>query len=357
MTTTPTPAAATGGARALLRITDPRLDEVSGLAPGHRSPGVYYVQNDSGDENRFFGIDARTGATVATVHVAGATNVDWEDIATAGRGTAAAVWLADIGDNDAQRDEVRVYRVREPRLAADERDGDVTTARADVWRLRYPGGPVDAESLAVSPAGTAYVVTKSLTGTSTVYRVPARPSRERVRALTRVARVTFSFTGTPGGPNAFGQLTATGAAFSTDGRLFAVRTYTDAYVWRVGAGGDLAAALRATPTRVALPAQPQGEGIAIVGRRLLVDSEGTRQRVWSVPLPAAVVGTADSTPAPTSSPSRSPATRSPRTMAAGSSDGGSGDSDGDGDEVVRYLVGGALVIVLAGVVLAVTRRR
>jgi hypothetical protein len=123
-----------------------------------------------------------------------------------------------------------------------------------------------------------------------------------VQTLRKIGEIRFTLTGTPGGPNLVGQLTATGAAFSRDGKLLAVRTYTDAYLWRV-VDGNVTAALRATPVRVALPAQPQGEGIAVDGSRLLVDSEGHRSAVYAVPLPRAAVG---SSPRSASSLSPSP---------------------------------------------------
>lgn len=260
----------------LFHLADARIDEASGIARGITNPAVVYVQNDSGDSARFFAVDGRTGATRAVYAVPGATNVDWEDIAVArdARGVSS-VWLGDIGDNGARRAEIRVYRVDEPPRAGP----------TEVWRLRYPDGPHDAESLAVAPGGAAYIVTKSAFGSSAVYALPGRPDPDRLQLLRRVGELTFSFTGTPGGPNSVGQLTATGAGFSHDGSVLAIRTYTDAYVWRVP-HGDVAAALRARPVRVALPAQPQGEGIAVDGDRLLLDSEGAHSAVYAVPLPA-----------------------------------------------------------------------
>ena len=62
---------------------DPRITEASGIAIGIASPGVVYVQNDSGDSARFFALDTRTGKTLATYTVPGAANVDWEDLAVA----------------------------------------------------------------------------------------------------------------------------------------------------------------------------------------------------------------------------------------------------------------------------------
>jgi hypothetical protein len=283
---------------ALFHIADPRIDEASGIALGIAAPGVVYVQNDSGDSARFFALDAHTGKTLATYDVPGATNVDWEDIAVArDRRGVPSVWLGDIGDNDSKRSEIRVYRVDEPRAGA------TTTTAPEIWRLRYPGGPVDAESLAVAPGGAAYVLTQSIFGATDVYAVPSRSDPARVQVLRRIGEIDFHPTGTPGGPNVIGQVTATGAALSRDGSLLAVRTYTDAYVWPVR-NGDVARAVKARPARVALPRQPQGEGIAVDGTRLLVDSEQVGSAVYAVALPLPPI--AANPPRPTTTPHAAP---------------------------------------------------
>lgn len=277
-------AAAAAPARVLFRIADPRIAEASGIATGLASPGIVYVHNDSGDTNRFFALDPRTGATVATVRVTGATNVDWEDIAVArdARGTPS-VWLADIGDNDAVRDEVRVYRVDEPKLRASARGLTIRSERADVWRLRYPGGPVNAEALAVSPSGVGYIVTKSYAGDATVYRLPPHADPARVQVLHRIASVRFGPTGTRNPFGAAGGLPVTAAAISRDGSLFTARSYSDAHVWRMK-HANVAEALKGKATVIALPDQELGEGIDFDGRRLLVDSEGIHSAVYAVPL-------------------------------------------------------------------------
>lgn len=263
----------------LFRLADPRLDEASGIARGIASPGVYYVQNDSGDPARFFAVDARSGRTRAVFIVPGARDHDWEDIAVApdARGVSS-LWIADIGDNDAARSDVQIYRIDEPQVD----DGSQRTGAPDVWRLRYPGGPANAESLAVSPQGRAYIVTKVPSGHSSVYEVPPRPDADQVQPLTRIGAMTLHAHPSIV-PRAY-QVLATGAALSTDGSVFAVRTYSDAYLWRVR-GGDLAAALRTAPTRVVLPLQPQGEGICIVDSDLVIDSEHAHSEVYNVPLP------------------------------------------------------------------------
>jgi hypothetical protein len=297
------------------RFADARIAEASGLALGLRSPGIAYVQNDSGDTNRFFAVDVRTGATAATVTVRGATNVDWEDLAVARDAAGKSwVWLADTGDNDANRREVRVYRVPEPHVRRTDRDRDIAGARAAVWRLRYPGGPVDAEGLAVAPGGAAYVVTKSLLGRSTVYRLPAHPDPRHVQRLRRVGTITLAPHGVANPFGIAGELAVTGAAISPDGTRFAIRTYAEAYVWRLGPGG-VAAALRQVPAFVPLPRQPQGEGIALPDdRHAWVDGEGEHAAAFRVRLPAlAPAPPANSSPPPVqsaTSPAPTPASSS-----------------------------------------------
>jgi hypothetical protein len=93
-----------------------------------------------------------------------------------------------------------------------------------------------------------------------------------------------------------GELTATGATISADGSLLAVRTYSDAYVWRL-TRGDVAAAVLGRAARIALPRQQQGEGICVRSGRLLLSSEGRHAPVLAVPVPTG--------PAPVVTPSRS----------------------------------------------------
>ena len=61
-------------------ISDPRLQEISGIVPvkGHES--YYWVHNDSGDLPRIFALH-ESGVVIAEVAVTGAQAVDWEDIA------------------------------------------------------------------------------------------------------------------------------------------------------------------------------------------------------------------------------------------------------------------------------------
>jgi hypothetical protein len=249
----------------LFRFQDPAVVESSGVASSSRRDDVVYTHNDSGDRARFFAVDGR-GCTITTYTLRDAEAVDWEDMAAArDRSGRGRLWLGDIGDNFSARSEgVTVYRVDEPKPTP--RSGTTQGAcaapverqlRATRFELRYSDGPHDAETLLVQP-GTQriFAVTKDLTGANAVVYAAPRKLRSggTVNVLERVADVTLP----PGTPDPG---VITGGDISTDGKRLVLRTYTEAFEWRIP-DGDLRAALAGTPTRIALPDTPQGEAIA-----------------------------------------------------------------------------------------------
>ena len=251
----------------ICQVTDPRLPELSGLVVvGDKMVAI----DDGGEQLTVYVLDMT--CAIVDVRTAAVDPYDPEDLAVGADGT---VWFADIGDNRTERETVALLALRP----------DGTTS---VYRMTYPDGPHDAESLLLAPDGTPYLVTKEVLGTSGVYRPSAALADGGVVALTQVATVNFTLTGTEGGPvGRAGQLMATGGAVSRDGALVALRTYTDAYVWPLS-GSDVAAALGGTPVRIALPPAPQGEAISFSAddRQLVVAGEGLPGDVTLVPAAA-----------------------------------------------------------------------
>jgi hypothetical protein len=288
---TPSSAGAPVG-RILFHLADPRIDEASGLAVATREPGVWFTHNDSGDSARFFAIGS-SGRTLATYAVDGAHNVDWEDMAAARTAShVPALWFADTGDNQHTRTSVDIYAVPEPAVPPISRSTTVHV-RAVRYRLRYPDGPHDAESLLVDPrTSRIYVATKSYDGTTTVYVAPARPSASGTNRLALLATLHWSGQHPVTSlADLAAQLATSGGAFSPDGRTLALRTYTDVYLFPVTGSGTAAVrrALAAKPRRLTLPKQPQGESVCFRadGKALFVGSERAGSAVLEVLIPKA----------------------------------------------------------------------
>jgi len=145
-----------GEPEAVCTLKDDRIAEASGIAASRRTPGLYYVHNDSGDRPRVFLVD-RTGRTRLTVRLKNASHVDWEDIALApsDKGGKFDVCVADIGDNRARREELAIYRF--PEVDAAAADGAALAVQTVAYRIAYADGPVDAEAFVVHPqTGTSW---------------------------------------------------------------------------------------------------------------------------------------------------------------------------------------------------------
>ncbi|RPI54254.1 MAG: PE family protein, partial [Acidobacteria bacterium] len=172
------------------------LNEVSGLAQSRTNPGVFWVHNDSGDEPRIYAV-GRSGAWLGSYTLAGATAVDWEDMAIGPAADGRSyLYLADIGDNAGRRPSVRVYRVKEPVVDADQSPVVETLSSVTAYDFVYEDGPRDAEGFMLDPlTNHFYVVSKREPDGNHLYR-SVSPSDSRMNTLDRVGR--FSVTGTTG---------------------------------------------------------------------------------------------------------------------------------------------------------------
>ena len=236
-------------------MDDPRLAELSGLAVV--DDGLWAMA-DGGRRVQLHRIDPDTCAVVES-RTAKVDPYDAEDLAV---GPDGSLWVGDTGDNDQRRSTVAL-------IVVPQRGEPV------LHRLTYPDGPHDAEALLVDARGMPTVVTKSV-GVAGIYQ-PEGPLRgEGPIPLVHVADLALPTSTTQGGPvGGFGTRTVTGGAVSADGRVVALRTYTDAWLFPVPDGGGVADALRGTPVQVPLPGEPQGEAVAFAADgALLSGSEG-----------------------------------------------------------------------------------
>jgi hypothetical protein len=249
------------------------LDEISGVVVSRQNPSVLWVHDDSGGQPDAYAL-APSGELLGTFPLQGATNVDWEDIALGpGPTPGDHLYLGDIGDNDANRPNVAVYRAPEPKVTPAAAGTTGPALPAEKFTITYPDGPHDAETLLVDPlTGDLYIVTKEMTRESVVFMVP-------VAALVDGATITPTQVATlaRGDTAASGLFSlVTGGDISPDGTVITIRTYSAVLVYKRSPGESVAQALSEPPCdgNAAIEIQGEGVGIAPDGRSYYTISEG-----------------------------------------------------------------------------------
>ncbi|WP_158883030.1 hypothetical protein [Amycolatopsis anabasis] len=250
-------------------INDKRVGELSGLASDGENR---YAINDGGSRIEIFVLGRDCG--VRKVITSPTDPFDVEDLA---RGADGTLWLADTGDNRKQRDTVALHAV-------------TPQGKSTLYRLTYPDGQHDTEALLLDRSGTPFLITKNVLGEATIYRPAGKLASPGPTALEKAGSVSLKTTDTPGGPvGSLGSVLVTGAASTPDGKVIALRTYTDAYLYPAP-DGDVVAALGREPVRVPLPNEKQGEAIAFdPDGTLLSGTEGAGQPLRAVRGAAALV--------------------------------------------------------------------
>jgi hypothetical protein len=240
-------------AAALVKV--PGLSEASGLAASRRVPGRFWTHNDSG-QPVLFSLDAR-GAVTGQLRLSGARIEDWEAIAVGPCEGGSCIYIGDIGDNDARRRSVTVYRVPEPEAPGGK------AAVADTFRASYPDGPHDAETLLVA-GGRLYIVTKGETGPVALYRFPAQLQSGTVMKLERIGEPSLK---------ADADSHITDGSVSPDEQWIVLRSKTALTFYR--ASELLAGQWRAVSTVNLKPLnEPQGEGVALGAGTVFLAGEG-----------------------------------------------------------------------------------
>jgi hypothetical protein len=222
------------------------LPEGSGLAASRRSPGRFWSHNDSG-KPVLVALDA-SGSVTGRVRVENARVEDWEAVATGRCAAGTCIYIGDIGDNDAERDRISVYRIPEPSA-----DGE-STARAEVFHASYPDGAHDAETLLAAGDGRLFVVTKGETGPVAIY---AFPRDLRPGSIVRLERVG----GPPDGGKRSDENRITDGSVSPDGEWIVLRSLHSLTFHRAA---DLLSGKWDAGERVSVASvrEPQGEGVA-----------------------------------------------------------------------------------------------
>ncbi len=152
------------------KIDRDAISESSGLAVSRLHTDTLWTHNDSGDEARFFAMSS-DGDDLGTIRLTGASANDWEAMAIGPCEDQICLYIGDVGDNNAARNDVEIWRVQEPTPPGEDKE---TIVLGDKLELRYPDGPMDCEAIALDPlTGDVIFVEKSWSAKARVHRLPA----------------------------------------------------------------------------------------------------------------------------------------------------------------------------------------
>ena len=262
-------------------VQDRRLTEISGIETSHKNPGLFWVHNDSGNPPELFLISP-VGQTVARVELAGASNIDWEDLCVFDAWGKSYVCVADVGDNIGTRNRYQLYLFEEPVLQLETESGNVLEIKIeDVRRLdfEYEDGSGNCEAIAFDSQQNAVFLCKKRLDYSRstrplgIYRLPLLPDLTSgdSNVAMRVAEIADYY--------------VTAMDFSTDSRQLLIRNYVSAKLFTRADAQDWPSSLKSTRYRqFPLPLQRQGEAICWSkdGQFAFVVSEFARSPIWQI---------------------------------------------------------------------------
>ncbi len=270
------PAADTGGCPSFSdpvaagTVAQAALDEASGLALSRRHANLLWTHNDDGRSDGVLYALGTDGSDRGSLTLPGANQVDWEDVAAATVDGQDLLFVGDIGDNDASRSEIRIWRLPEPETVT--ADGRVAVLQG--FAFRWPDGARDAEALIADPRdGRLYVFSRDPTG-SDLMRLPELTAANDGKA----GEVVLHLDLTDG--DAAGAGAVRGADFSPDGRSLWLRTDHALLRYEVGADQDVAAALSGGACSAPPPPESDGEAVAASNDGVYTLSEGVGPTLW-----------------------------------------------------------------------------
>jgi hypothetical protein len=235
------------------------LDEASGLAASRKNPHVLWVHEDDwGPFIYAINIDG----TILGKYQVGIGGADVEDIAI-GPGPEDGVnyiYVGHIGDNGADRSNIYIRRVPEPKVKENQVYAEFNLTGVDTITLQYPDGAKDAETLMVDTNCDIYIVSKRLSSNK-IYRASYPQSTTETVTLELVAMLPEK--------SEFKWITA--GDISVNGEWIILRNDESddyAYIWYRAPGSELKQAFEKDYTVVDINDEPQGEAICY-------DSEGS----------------------------------------------------------------------------------
>lgn len=264
------------------QLENPKINEASGIARSQRYPGVFWVINDDGP-SVLYAIDS-TGKHRGRVKIKDASNRDWEDLASFTLDGTPYLAVADIGDNEGKRKDVRIYIIEEPEAGDEKVDF--------AWRVEftYPEGPRDAESIAVDIENRRILVLTKRDVPAALYSVPLQPATKKRIYAERLGVVASLPQPTRRDLEYAKKLNTwhwqpTAMDISHDNSQAVILTYGGVFLYRRDVGEDWFDAMQRRPVVISKTSNRQAESVAFSedGNSVYITIEKKHAPVFRLP--------------------------------------------------------------------------
>lgn len=255
-------------------ISNPEMNEISGIASGRTNADVLWAHKDSGGQANIMAF-TKNGTHLATYLLRGARHDDWEDMAI-GPGPDPKtnyLYIIDSGNNKGLTNKTcTIYRLAEPKIKA-QQGFTVALDMVSTLPVKYPDAlRHDCETLLSDPvSGDLFLCTRDRwnddKGCMKVYRYPASDQvDDKLFTLLHVADVPLTCK-TVGSKKSDRQM-AVGGDISADGSFVLIRTTSKrkngpkrVLLWGRTDGSDLWDCFQQPPCEMPAADEPQGEAI------------------------------------------------------------------------------------------------
>jgi hypothetical protein len=225
---------------------DQNYDEISGLVCGHKNEELIYMVEDKGNANKIF-VFNRSGILQTKLVLQGLENIDWEDIAI-GSGPISGesyIYVADIGDNDGNRNSVRIIRFIEPDLSSIS-SNSIVINNYDIINFQYPNGAKDAETLLLNPFNKDLII------------------MTKVELVTRVYQLKYPYSSNMNKAEFIGLLPTqkiVAGDISSDGQRIVVKNKSTIYYWETHSNDIYKTLFHNAPKKISYIPEPRGESV------------------------------------------------------------------------------------------------
>lgn len=228
------------------RVSDPQLQEISGIIPSVVNKGLFWVHNDSGDDSQVYLIDSLCNL-LQTFVLEGVRLIDAEDIAWFVMDGEPYVLLADVGNNLRNRDTLSLHIFKEPVFDATISKAKISASAITTLKFKYPDRTRDAEAVFVDPVDHRVYVISKRDFRSQVFSSPLSLDDNVLHVLKPEMELPFNF--------------VTAADISRDGKHILIKNLVQVFYWKRENGEKIGDVLRRTSRSIPYKIESQGEAL------------------------------------------------------------------------------------------------